>query len=637
MLGKFLENIHVEYLVLDEAFRILEMSSGVGQYAEEGEENLTAQTDVRIGFPELVGLEEKIKTIARGESNGFELKGICRRSDYQNPLYLDLYISSYQMVKDFWLYDDDNEEITNEQPISIVLLKDATERMVLEQQLGQIVKETMLLANALDDYQKYLSNILNYMSDALVVCDRFGTIKMVNRSLRNLFGYPESELIHQSINKILPNLNFHPQNYTRYSQTTELFQNVAVTCQTKNGQSISLSLSASVICYEQPEPPHYIYLARQNTLDNYQQYLSSILTYMSDALVVCDRHDTIKMVNSSLKKIFGYSEAELIQQPISKILPDSRLHPQNYTGYLRTTELFQNVAVTCETKNGKSISLSISASVIYYNQREFPNYPNYIYLARTISSSQTENQKNTTTPSLPPSVQNQELNDLKSRFLQTLSTEFRHSMRQLLSLTENLDNPEIQENPDTRNQTIQHIQETVQATNALLEDIIATNNLQLGRWKLSPKAISLGSFCKKIINIVQNEYHSSHCITLVIQGTPQTVCLDPELLHYIVYHLLSNAVKYSPNPEPLICLQVIYQNNQTVMLQVRDSGMGIDDGDRDRIFDSFYRGSNVENIPGTGLGLTIVKQAVELHGGTVSFDSNSDGGTTFTVILPSSQ
>lgn len=261
MLGHFLEQIRIEYLVIDEEFRIVEMSSGVANYADDIQ-HVAIKQDVRIAFPEFIGLESQISDIAQCNSHAFELKGICRRSDYQNPLYVDLYITSYQMVKDFWLYASDQEDTANNVPVSVILFKDATERMVLEQRLGQIAKETMLLANALDDYQKYLSSLLAYMSDALLVCDRFGKIKMVNQSLHNLFGYSQSEILNQPIDKMIPNPNLHPQNYTGYSHSTELFQNAAVTCQTKSGQSISLSISASVVFYERREFPHYIYLAR---------------------------------------------------------------------------------------------------------------------------------------------------------------------------------------------------------------------------------------------------------------------------------------------------------------------------------------------------------------------------------------
>jgi signal transduction histidine kinase len=73
-----------------------------------------------------------------------------------------------------------------------------------------------------------------------------------------------------------------------------------------------------------------------------------------------------------------------------------------------------------------------------------------------------------------------------------------------------------------------------------------------------------------------------------------------------------------------------------VTIGVTDEGIGIPEDDQKRLFDAFHRAGNVGTIEGTGLGLAIVKQVVELHGGTVSFSSELNKGTTFTIKLPCS-
>jgi len=73
------------------------------------------------------------------------------------------------------------------------------------------------------------------------------------------------------------------------------------------------------------------------------------------------------------------------------------------------------------------------------------------------------------------------------------------------------------------------------------------------------------------------------------------------------------------------------------VLRVRDEGLGIPEDDRARLFESFRRGTNVGAIPGTGLGLAVVRRAVELHGGTITVESTVGAGTTFEVTLPVSE
>lgn len=102
-------------------------------------------------------------------------------------------------------------------------------------------------------------------------------------------------------------------------------------------------------------------------------------------------------------------------------------------------------------------------------------------------------------------------------------------------------------------------------------------------------------------------------------------------------NLLSNTVKYSPNGGnihfPLAC----EDQQVTFKIQDQDQGIGIPVTDRARLFEIFRLGSNIGDIPGTGLGNTIIKNAVEAHGGMITIESEVDVGTTFTVSLPTSQ
>jgi signal transduction histidine kinase len=108
--------------------------------------------------------------------------------------------------------------------------------------------------------------------------------------------------------------------------------------------------------------------------------------------------------------------------------------------------------------------------------------------------------------------------------------------------------------------------------------------------------------------------------------------MDEKLLRSILGNLLSNAIKYSPQGST-VQLRLTCQENQAVF-QVQDQGIGIPNADKQRLFESFHRASNVGTVSGTGLGLTIVKNCVDLHGGAIDVESEVGRGTTFTVTLP---
>jgi signal transduction histidine kinase len=108
--------------------------------------------------------------------------------------------------------------------------------------------------------------------------------------------------------------------------------------------------------------------------------------------------------------------------------------------------------------------------------------------------------------------------------------------------------------------------------------------------------------------------------------------VDKKLLRPILTNLLSNAIKYSPSDSQVDLELSCWDGN--LIFQIKDRGIGIPAADRQQLFESFHRGRNVGNIQGTGLGLSVVKKFVDLHGGQINVASEVGVGTTFTVMLP---
>ncbi|MGC1396581.1 MAG: ATP-binding protein, partial [Coleofasciculaceae cyanobacterium] len=108
--------------------------------------------------------------------------------------------------------------------------------------------------------------------------------------------------------------------------------------------------------------------------------------------------------------------------------------------------------------------------------------------------------------------------------------------------------------------------------------------------------------------------------------------LDEKLLRSILTNLLSNAIKYSTEGGNVLLTLRCEQN--IAILQIQDQGIGILPADQTRLFEPFNRGKNVRNLPGTGLGLVVVKKCVDLHGGNIAITSFAGVGTTVTVTLP---
>lgn len=232
----------------------------------------------------------------------------------------------------------------------------------------------------------------------------------------------------------------------------------------------------------------------------------------------------------------------------------------------------------------------------------------------------------------------QELHDLKSRFISIVSHEFRNPLSTIQFSAEMLERYQDQMNGDKQSVHLQRIRTSIQRMRRLLDDVLMLEQVDAGKLQFEPAPIPLALFCQELIDEIRISHPDHAPIQLLTEPAldpiqpPPLANLDERLLRHILTNLLSNAVKYSPKHCP-IELHAIQAENQ-VILQVCDQGIGIPAAEQSQLFNSFYRASNVNAVPGNGLGLSIVKQCVETHGGQIAVQSEIGIGTTFTVVLP---
>jgi PAS domain S-box-containing protein len=225
-----------------------------------------------------------------------------------------------------------------------------------------------------------------------------------------------------------------------------------------------------------------------------------------------------------------------------------------------------------------------------------------------------------------------QLNELKSRFVTMTSHEFRTPLATILSSAELIEYYSHKWSEEKKQQYFQKIQTSVKHMTNLLNDMLVLGKADAGKLDFSPSAIALEQFCAELVEQVQLTT-KSHTIYLKANKPDSTVYLDEKLLRHILSNLLTNAIKYSPHGDR-VDFEVSCQSGEAIF-RIRDYGIGIPESEREKLFDSFHRASNVGNISGTGLGLSIVKKSVELHGGTIEVSSQVEVGTTFTVMLRS--
>lgn len=228
-----------------------------------------------------------------------------------------------------------------------------------------------------------------------------------------------------------------------------------------------------------------------------------------------------------------------------------------------------------------------------------------------------------------------ELSEMKSKFVSIASHELRTPLATILSSAELLEHYAAGLSAEDKLKMLHGIQGAVKRMNALIEDVLIIGKAEAGALQCDPKLVDLGDLCRRVVEELRGGVAKQHVIKFEHQFARASVYLDEKLLRHILTNLLSNAVKYSP-PESTVSMLLAEHDGQA-LIEVADQGIGIPPEDQARLFESFHRASNVGTRQGTGLGLVIVKKAVELHGGTIAIDSKLDAGTRISVRLPLKQ
>ena len=185
---------------------------------------------------------------------------------------------------------------------------------------------------------------------------------------------------------------------------------------------------------------------------------------------------------------------------------------------------------------------------------------------------------------------------------------------------------------DRRKDLLNKIGVQVKHLTHLLDDIMLLSKSDLIGMQLNLVPMDLDQFCADIAAEIQWIAGNKHRLFFVGDGRCQNAYLDEDLTRRILINLLTNAVKYSPEGGKV--LFSLRRENEDAVIEIADHGIGIPESDIPRLFEAFHRAGNVGAIPGTGLGLPLVKQAVELQKGEIHIVSQEGVGSTFTVRLP---
>jgi signal transduction histidine kinase len=224
-----------------------------------------------------------------------------------------------------------------------------------------------------------------------------------------------------------------------------------------------------------------------------------------------------------------------------------------------------------------------------------------------------------------------ELSEFRSRFVSLVSHEFRTPLGVILSAAENLNTYFERLDPAQRRKQLDHVIQGTDQMARVMENVLLLSRAEAGKIEFKPGQIDLASFCEQLAGQVQTSTGARCPIHFHTEVTGPGKG-DEALLRHILTNVLANAVKYSANGQAVQF--TLARSNGHAVFRVQDQGIGIPLADQKQLFNAFHRATNASHLPGTGLGLVIVKRCVELHGGQITCESQQNSGTSFTIRIP---
>jgi PAS domain S-box-containing protein len=404
-------------------------------------------------------------------------------------------------------------------------------------------------------------------------------------------------------------------------------------------QSSSNQIASPLATLPQPTETELETLRRQHEL---------ILNSVGEGVYGLDLEGRVTFVNPAAANMIGWKIPDLIGQPMHGVLhhskPDGRPYPAHecpiYEAFRdgrihrSNTEVFwrkdgssfpvEFISTPMQDQQGNVVGTVVAFQDI--TQRKWAE----TLLQRT--NEELELKVRDRTAALQQSNEElQELSELKSRFVSMVCHEFRNPLNNILLSASSLDRYDAQMSPDQRRDYLKGVKTDVERMTRMIDDILVIGKIEAHKLMIQPTPLELVQFCHSLV--AEMQFLANHQPLTVTSRHRQLIAeLDEKLLRSILTNILSNSIRYSRNQSP-IHLRLSKRNGQAIF-QISDRGIGIPPEDLPHLFDPFHRGKNVSNIPGTGLGLNIVKRFVDLHNGQTRVESKLNIGTTFTITLP---
>ena len=574
-------------------------------------------------------------------------------------------------------------------------------------ELSETDERNSRLTEKMWEAQQNFENVLDNSVDAIILCDISGNIMMANKAFSQMLDYEQKDVKGKHIVEFT---GHREGTYTTTigeeviidekcvtdtaSKSAELFENGCVSnweyyLVKKNNVHVPVEITMSVLKDKEGDRRGSVVIARdigerrkgEKKIIETRDFLENIFKTTADGIIVSSPEGYITMVNEAVEQMLGYSKDELIGKHPTELGIKGSEHDKIREEFI--TKLFEEGHVvgfehTWVRKDGSFVDIEMNITFLKDPQE---NITGAVASVRDITERKRHQEElkkayekmemrvKERTAELEQAKEVAEVaNKAKSEFLANMSHELRTPMNHIIGFTELVVDKKFGDLNGSQEEYLGDVLDSSKHLLSLINDILDLSKVEAGKLKLELSDFNLESLLESsLVMFKEKSFKHGIDLSIVTDQIPETITADERKLKQVLYNLLSNAMKFTPDggkvlliarkvdcvvrpglrcgdPEDLRIIEdqidlgddPDVEFRECVEFSVSDTGIGIKPEHQKTIFDPFEQvdGTSSRKYQGTGLGLSLTKNLVELHGGKIWVESKGEGnGSTFNFII----
>lgn len=520
----------------------------------------------------------------------------------------------------------------------IALLKELADDLAFGISVLRIRSEHEEVTEDLAERHRLLRTLIDNIPHIIFMKDTEGRYTLVNKLYAEYANHEQEAIIGKTALDLFPSAEaqyLHAFDMENMRQGNVLVDREVETVRHDTGEKRWLLMNQLPLLNAQNEPIGLLGIGHDITdrirMEQELRYHASLIENTSDAIVSTSTDLVVLSWNKAAEAMYEIPAMKAIGRRISE-LTQTEYHGQTREEVVK--QIFEQGEwwgeITQTTHTGKTMYVQVAATVLRDSDGKITSV---ISVNRDITSQKQMREAVLNQQQLEMELQQQkDLLATRNRFMSMVSHEFRTPLSVIQSSTELIDYYWDRMTSDKRQMHVRRMRAQVSRLDGLIEDFALAIRAENGHLTFQPATMNIELFCREIFEEFEMSLNEHHQLIFESSDQIDEIHGDRLLLGYILRNLLSNAIKYSPEGGE-IALRLT-SDRRDITLVIQDEGIGIPPEDQVRLFEPYHRASNVGTIRGTGLGLKIVKDCVELHGGRIEVTSELNQGTTFTLTLP---